>query len=224
MLGVIFKRCALRDPQPGAPQADHRQPARPRGLAVIAGGREGHDLRGAARPLGPGVLTRRRPVLHPASGHPDHVRGHAAGAGRSHLRPGGGHRRVPLQRLPVRARSLRARPRPGRAASVADRSGRGHGAVAQGRAHVRDERLPARHRRRPGGRTHRARQLVRAVGRRILDGPRQSALRQEAEPVVRERGRRHRAGGPGRRPRGLLDLDQQQAAQLRAAHLHPAED
>ena len=38
------------------------------------------------------------------------------------------------------------------------------------------------------------------------------------------RGGRHGEGGSGRRPRGLLDLHQQQAAQLRAAHLYAAED
>ena len=98
------------------------------------------------------------------------------------------------------------------------------GAVPKGRAHVCDERLSPRHWRRQGGRPHRARQPVGAVERRVLDGPRQSALRQEAEPPVRERGRRHRARGSGRRPRRLLDLHRQQAAQLRPAHLHPAED
>ena len=112
MLGVIFKGRALRDPQPGPSEAAHRQSARPGGLAVAAGGREGHHLRGTACPLGAGVLARRRPVLHPASGHPGHVRGDAADFRRPYLRSGRGHGRLSVQRLPARAGPLRQEPRP----------------------------------------------------------------------------------------------------------------
>ena len=80
-----------------------------------------------------GIHQGRRPVFHPAAGHPAHGRGDATHAQGPHLRPGRGHRRLPLQRLPVRARPLRAGPRPRREAGAARRSGRGHGAVAQGR-------------------------------------------------------------------------------------------
>ena len=108
----------LRDPQPGAAQAAHRQPHRQGGLAQPAGGREGHDLRGIAAALGAGIFTRRGPVLHARGRHPDDVRGHAADAGGPHLRPGGRHRRLPVQRLPVRARAVRE------GARSATRSGR----------------------------------------------------------------------------------------------------
>ena len=74
---------ALRNPQSGAAEAAHRQPARQGGLAVAAGGREGHDLRGIAVALGAGILARRRPVFHHAAGDRGDVRGDAADAGRT---------------------------------------------------------------------------------------------------------------------------------------------
>jgi hypothetical protein len=59
---------------------------------------------------------------------------------------------------------------------------------------------------------------------RVFDGADQSTVWEKAEPALCQRGRRHREGGPDRRPRGLLDLDEQQAAQFRPAHLFAAED
>jgi hypothetical protein len=70
MLGVIF-RGALPNPQPGASEASHaahRQFARQGGLAIAAGGREGHDLRGIAVTLGTAIFAWRRPLLHLAAG------------------------------------------------------------------------------------------------------------------------------------------------------------
>ena len=61
-----------------------------------------------------------------------------------------------------------------------------HGAFPQGRPHVRDEPLPARHRRRQGSHPLRARQPLRAVEQGIHNDPRQSALREKPKPPFRE--------------------------------------
>jgi hypothetical protein len=62
--------------------------------------------------------------------------------------------------------------------------------------HVRDESLSARHRRRHEScRAHRARQSLNAMETRILGRARESTVRKEAKPHVRERGRRDREGG-----------------------------
>ena len=85
MLGVIFKgaRCEIHNPAL-LKQLVVNLP-RPSELAVATGGREGHDLRGASRPLGAGVRARRRPVLHPAPRRSGHVRGHATDTRRPYL-------------------------------------------------------------------------------------------------------------------------------------------
>ena len=59
--------------------------------------------------------------------------------------------------------------------------------------------------------------------RALQPGAHQSALRQEEQHHHRQRRRRAREGGPRLRASGLLDHDQQQAAQLRAARPHPAQ-
>jgi hypothetical protein len=151
MLGVIFKgaRCEIHNPAL-LKQLIVNLLDKVDGLARPAGGRERHHLRGTALALGARVLARRGPVFHPAPGDPGRVRGDAADTRGPHLRSGGGNRRLFLQRLSVRARPFRKRSRRRREAGAARTTGRGHGALAQGRPHARDERPSARHRRQQG--------------------------------------------------------------------------
>jgi len=79
---------ALRNPQSGASEAVDCQPARQGGLAVAAGGREGHDLRRIAFAFRARIFAWRRPIFHHAAGDRGDVRNNAADAGGYDLRSG----------------------------------------------------------------------------------------------------------------------------------------
>ena len=113
----------LRHPQPGAAEAAHRQPHRQRGLDEPAGGREGHDLRGAAPAFsasestkGAGQYFTTRAVIQTMV---EVMQPTPAGP---HLRPGGRHGRLPIPRLQLRARKVWSRLRRRREAAVCARN------------------------------------------------------------------------------------------------------
>lgn len=222
--GGHLQRGALRHPQSRPAPAVHRQPHRQGGLALPAGGREGHDLRGTAPAIRLRIDEGGGPILHHPRRHPHDDRGDAADPARHDLRSRRGNGRLPLQRLPVRARHLRGGPRQERETEDQGGTRRGHGAVPQGGPDVRDEPFPARDRRGQGRRPFRPRQPRRLGEAGILHDPRQSAFRQEPGGGVRQRRGRHREGRRRHRARRLLDEHEQQAAQFHAAHVHPAED
>ena len=125
--------------------------------------------------------------------------------------------RVHLAQQPV--------PRPRPEAAPALRGAARLGDRRQHRAALRDEPAAARDRRRGRGQPDRRRRRAQGRPRRPLrDGADQSAVRQEVLDDDRQRGRRDRARGPRDRPRRLLGVDLEQAAQLRPARQDAARD
>ena len=142
-----------------------------------------------------------------------------------HLRPGGGHRRLPLQRLQYVLDTLRAR------TSTATRSGALREELVEGmELSPKVGRMCAMNLYLHGIGGDK---VVVHTGHDSLAAPWSSEYsmvlanppfgKKQSLLFVNEEGDTGE-GRPGRRPRGLLDLDQQQAAQLRPAHLHAAED
>ena len=137
---------AEQDPGPGQAAPADRRPDRPRAVDQPGHRCQGRRLRGPAGQERRGRQDRRRPVLHPAAAHPGHRRGHAPGAGDDDLRPRLRHRRLPAGGARLHRRPPPARPRP--AAPPEVRGAPRLGDRGRHRPAVRDEHVPARHRRR----------------------------------------------------------------------------